>query len=344
MSPDSLNQYRQALSGNYTDGHPPILSLILRLFLTLGLGIGEIMFFQCFFWLFGLRSLSNTIQKSLANREPNVYLMESMSLITTLILLSPITPLISYLMTFWKDCWVAILFIWICSLSINIFLKRQNTNRLLLNFRLTALIFLISLSLLLRHNLIVVYPAYFLLLWLLLEHKNSKRRVLLSILPLIIYLFFNLVIYQVINVKKTFEGRKVLALEIAGICYQDIDQCKNFPFINKYIDFEDINKYSFTKWKKVFWRKKIFRHKLLKGENGEKLKHEYITGIVTYPHLFLKVKFKSFTEILGINRSYLWFFDFTMKNNLGLEQSDKYRYLRLKPRKYWFKISKSFVV
>jgi len=140
------------------------------------------------------------------------------------------------------------------------------------------------------------------------------------------------------NVKKSYEGRKVLALEIAGICYQNIDQCKNFPFINKYINKADFEQHTFTDWKKVFFRKKIFRHKLLKGENGEKLKHEYITGIVTYPHLFLKVKFKSFTEILGINRTYLWFFDFTMKNNLGLEQSDKYRYLRLKPRKHWFKI------
>jgi len=193
MSPDSLNQYRQALSGNYTDGHSPIMSMIIKLFMVLGLDIGEIMFLQCCLWLFGLRSLSNSVQRLISNSEPNIYLMESISLITTLILLSPITTLVSYLMTLWKDCWVAVSFIWICSLSINIFLKRQNTNRILLNFRLTALIFLICFTILLRHNLIVVYPAYFLLLWLLLEHKNSRIRVLLSILPLIVYLFFNLV-------------------------------------------------------------------------------------------------------------------------------------------------------
>ncbi len=58
------------------------------------------------------------------------------------------------------------------------------------------------------------------------------------------------------NVKKTYEGRKVFALEIAGICHQNIDQCKNFPFINKYIDRTEIEQHTFTDWKKVFFRKK----------------------------------------------------------------------------------------
>jgi len=166
-------------------------------------------------------------------------------------------------MTFWKDCWIAILFIWICSLSINIFRNMNNTDRISYHLRLTAIIVLISLTILVRHNAIIIYPCFFIILWLILESKKPRIKLLLTVSPLIVYLVFNLFLYQLINVKKTYEGRKVLALEISGICYESMDNCKKFPFINKHINVEDMNKHSFTQWKEEFWRKKIYHYKLL---------------------------------------------------------------------------------
>ncbi|MGI8555822.1 MAG: hypothetical protein ACR2LT_05650, partial [Pyrinomonadaceae bacterium] len=56
MSPDSIDQYGQALEGNFVDWHPPLMSLVLSLIFKVGGGIGTLIFMQCLAALFGLRS------------------------------------------------------------------------------------------------------------------------------------------------------------------------------------------------------------------------------------------------------------------------------------------------
>lgn len=57
MSPDSIDQYGQAYFGSFVDWHPPLMSIVLRLVMKLGGGIGSLILFQCFAAVFGLRNL-----------------------------------------------------------------------------------------------------------------------------------------------------------------------------------------------------------------------------------------------------------------------------------------------
>jgi len=96
MSSDSMFQYKQAVSGDYNDWHPPIIPFVLKIFIHAGLDIGELMFLQCILGVFGIRSLSKAVLKTLFSHKVSDYLIEAFALLTLLLLISPLTPLLPY--------------------------------------------------------------------------------------------------------------------------------------------------------------------------------------------------------------------------------------------------------
>jgi len=161
MSPDSMNQYAQAVSGNYTDWHPPIMAFALKVFMHAGIDIGELMFLQCILGVFGIRSLSKAVLKTLFNHKTSDYLIEAFALLTLLLLISPLTPLLPHLMTFWKDCWLMIIILWISSIVISSFRINQNSLNVISKYRLFILIILSTFALLVRHNSITMLRLFY---------------------------------------------------------------------------------------------------------------------------------------------------------------------------------------
>ena len=160
MSWDSMVQYRQAVTGDYYDWHPPIIPFVLKIFFHAGLDISELMLLQCILGVFGIRSLSNAILNYLFRNKLSVYLIEAFTLLTLLLLLSPLTPLMPYLMTFWKDCWLMIIMLWISSIAINSFRINQNPLNVIPIYKLFILIILTTFALLVRHNSITMLPVF----------------------------------------------------------------------------------------------------------------------------------------------------------------------------------------
>ena len=57
MSADTMTQYGQALTRQYSDWHPVFMSVVLSLVLGLGGTVGLFMLFQCLAGVFGIRAL-----------------------------------------------------------------------------------------------------------------------------------------------------------------------------------------------------------------------------------------------------------------------------------------------
>lgn len=328
MSPDSLNQYRQAVSGIYDDWHPPIMAFVLKLFLKAGLNIGALMLVQCITGVFGIRSLSKAVLNILFKSKKSKYMSELLALLTLIVLLCPLTPLLPYLMTFWKDCWLMIIMIWISSIVINSCSYNQNLPSKISVFRLCILISLTTLALLVRHNAMIIAPVIVLLIFLL--TKNSyKHPVLIALCPIVLYTLFSVFQYSYLNVKKTHPGRKVYVVDLVTICYEDMEICNNLNFINKKINFNNLDKFVYGDIDNIFYKSMIVNRSIIWGDNAERLEQEYIDTLFSYPFSIIRIKVKTFLELIKIKPPKYWFFDFMMQNRFNLQQSNitsKYRH------------------
>ncbi|MGH9844746.1 MAG: hypothetical protein ACREEM_39010 [Blastocatellia bacterium] len=111
MSPDSIAQYAQAKAGKFDDWRPPLMAIVLSGVMRVGGDLGGLMLLQCFAGLLGPRTLI-LLAGELCSPQLSPRFRQWVATFAALLFLLPITPLSFYLMTFWKDSWLAIVFLW----------------------------------------------------------------------------------------------------------------------------------------------------------------------------------------------------------------------------------------
>ena len=337
MSPDSMNQYAQAMSGNYTDWHPPIMAFILKVFMHAGLDIGELMFLQCILGVFGIRSLSKAVLKTLFSHKVSDYLTEAFALLTLLLLISPLTSLLPYLMTFWKDCWLMIIILWISSIAISSLRINQNPVSVIPKYRLFILIILTTFAILVRHNSITILPICISIIWLL-SRKNYRYPILISFSPIVLYILFTIFQYSYMNVKQTHPVRSVFVIDLVSLCYENNDICENLKFIKQKINFNNLNKFRYGDVDNIFHKSNIVHKSVIWGKNGIDLRNDYLYAVYSYPFSIIKIKIKTFTELIRLKSIHYWFFDLVMANNFNLKQKDSTRSIRIDIRQKLYRV------
>lgn len=231
MSPDSLDQYGQALSGVYNDWHPPVMSIILHFIMKLGGGIGLMILLQCLAALFGMRSAMSLllIFFSGGGRISRPTARWVATLVTVLFLIPFLTPFGLFSVIFWKDAWIAIASLWIISYILWLFLNHVSLNQRAFLIHVVLLSAGSALMVLTRHNAIVMSPIICIILAILIGLKLGRKWVIAGALPLVLALILNPVIYTVFNVGRTYTGNTVLSSDLAVMLklYPELDS--EFP-------------------------------------------------------------------------------------------------------------------
>ena len=238
MSQDSIDQYGQALTGQYNDWHPPLMAIVLHLVFSLGGGIGLLMLGQCLAGVFGVRALAGSVIALLYGDRVPERRVAWLSLLALLALLVPVTPLAFYLMTFWKDAWAMILMLWIGALALDLLRLGASPKRLFLLIGLGAALGMV------RHNAVVLLPVVGLMLWEETRRQLSRRfsritALALAAAPLALYLAATPLIDGVFGVKALHPDSQVMALDLVGLCAMDRAEghavCPELPWTRAHI-------------------------------------------------------------------------------------------------------------
>ncbi len=328
MSYDSIDQYGQARSGQFTSWHPPVLVATLSLAMRMGYSIGSLMLVQCLVGILGIRqALISTMLLASGQRTPRTY-WAAFGLL--LLILSPLTPTAFYLMTFWKDCWTAFLLLWAVALALQLLVEAPQLPGAKLVPRLVVLLAVMTLAALPRHNALVVTPALGLLLWGVVSRRGVRHAWPLVAAPLVLAVLVEAGLEQHLHVQKTYPGNHVKVLDLLGICVLYPEEKAGFPYISanmregidRYYRFGDISPIAFE-------HPEIIDPQLLRGTYHPELDAEYRRALLTRPLKLLHVKYLAFSKLLDPANSRLYYFHSTLNDNpYGLQMDEGSRSVR----------------
>jgi hypothetical protein len=319
MSTDSIDQYRQALTGVYTDWHPPLMAIVLHLILSLGGALGILMLSQCLAGVFGVRALARAVIALLygdyGDRVPERR-AAWLPLLVLLALLVPVTPLAFYLMTFWKDVWAMILLLWISALLLHLFRCGPAPKRLLLLIGLTAMLGLV------RHNAVVVLPVVGLAIWegmrRIVWSKARSKALALAAAPLALYLVAGPLIDRVFGVQKLHPDSQIMALDLVGICAADRAACARLPWTSAHVlDWSSLDHYRPGDFGFIFWDKPPHVDPSIRLDYP-RLRAEYLQAVREFPGPLLRVKLEAFETLLGTRETAYFFHQTLAENPFGL--------------------------
>lgn len=215
MSPDSLAQYEQAKSGIYNDWHPPLMSMILRVIITLGGDIGTMILFQCLAAIFGLRVVLSLLIQFFSKGNIKQPLANVFATILTILFLLPfLTPYTLFSVIFWKDAWVAIISLWVISYLLWLILNYDLIYTKKFLFHILLFSFTSALTVSIRHNSIVILPIICIVCGILCKVKIGKIGLFAMALPLFFAVSLNPIIYYVFKVTPAYVGNSVLASDL----------------------------------------------------------------------------------------------------------------------------------
>lgn len=315
MSADSLDQYRQAVAGEYNDWHPPVMSIFLAGLLRIGAGIGCLTFLQCTLGLAGVWVFALVLQQSFS-AAPASRGVWSATLIA-LVLLLPVTPLAFYLMTFWKDAWLALVLLWIGALSAALHDAPPAARCRWLPAGTAALLALMALAVLTRHNAILLVPVFCVLVNLIFRHQRLALRTCLTLTPLVLVLG-EPALNRCFRVRVERPAVQVKALELVGLCVRDPALRDKLPFTNQNL-IDDLYRkyYVFGYAGPVCWEQPAIVQPTFIHDEAE-LTREYWHAVRTYPAALTAVKVRAVLPLLDLDQTPYWFHDQLNDNPYGL--------------------------
>lgn len=323
MSPDSLDQWSQALNNTYNDWHPPLMTLGMRatLYFTDSPALfafiqGIILYVSIYAFLYLL----------LKNRKIDAKLqLFSFCLV-------PFIPTIwNYTVTLWKDVWLCIsLILMLCSL-----LKLKETGKFPW-FILYCILFGISISL--RKSAIFYFPFLVFESWIYLKNKLQ-----LQIIPLILAflvaiaspLGFPQGINALVNAKETHQEGKAILFDIVGTyLHTTSPRPKEFqelfaPLVNegRQSSYEKLLEfYTPVSGDDYVWHKEaIFSDKKVEENRRKLLKFLVFDNMFKHPLAYLSHKSKVWSLLIGFQGwQYPYDYGIYEDNGLGLKANSKF--------------------
>jgi len=303
MSVDSIDQYGQALTGQYNDWHPPLMAIVLHFVFVLGGAIGLLMLGQCLAGVFGVLALARAVALLLFGDRIPARRAVWIPLLALLGLLLPVTPLAFYLMTFWKDAWAMIFMLWISALAIDLFRRGPEPKRLLLLIGLAATLGLV------RHNAVFVLPLVGLALWEVTRRFGRWKAFALAAAPLALYLVAEPLIDRVFGVQKFHPESQVMALDLVGLCAADRALCPRLPWTQAHILAPDaLAAYRPGDIGFIFWDRPPHVDPSIRTDYP-RLRAEYFRAVREFPGPLARVKLEAFATMLGLDQTYYFFHD-----------------------------------
>ena len=329
LSFDSIDQYRQALTGAYTDWHPPLLSLLLHAVLALGGSLGPLMLGQCLAGAFGVFAfLWIALRRLYGERLPSSR-AAWLACGAFLALLIPVSPLAFYLMTFWKDVWVMILLLWTGALALGL-VRAGDPGRGPSALRVAGVVLLGAALGMVRHNAIVALPFLGLFLWIEGRRWGSGRALLLAVAPLALCLALDHLVAAAFHVKETHPDSQVMVLDLAGLCAEDRATCGDLPLLRRFLRIPDYRaRYRPGDIGSIFWERPVILDSGILGQPlREQLVAEYRWAVERHPFQMLELKAEAFWPLLGTGRTYYFFHASVAKNPYGLALTEGPRRVR----------------
>jgi hypothetical protein len=323
MNADAVVIYSQAKNASYQDWHPPIMAFTLKLFFDLGLGLKELMLIQC---QLGYIGLYLSIYQLLRILKVNASAYTSFWTILGFTL--PFSPFPFYAMGFIKDSWCMIFLLWVIGLSIYLYRKKSvSENRLKKHVVLISIIFFMVLTILARHNALVLFPIYLIIIYGIGKlNKMKKASVFLyCFLPILLWGSFNEYAYHVIKVERQYPERQVMSAELIGLLKLDSTKCSSMTYVGDYLTPNWRDAYQFGEVSAVMpwgWKHSVKFPDFDRDHPG--LEQDYYHSLKTYPFSMLWVKIRSFSHMLHPSQYKYWSHLQLDKNQYGLLQNQTF--------------------
>ena len=329
LSTDSINQYRQAVEGSYTDHHPPVMAVILSALMACGGDIGLLMLLQSLAASFGLYHFALACLRFI---RPKLEFGRSrwLALAIYLLLMWPLTPFVYYMVTFWKDAWLVILFLWIGACSVNLFSRAAVQGRRRFHASLALLLVLMTFSILVRHNALVILPAYSAAVFLILYRRMGKAAAPVLLAPAVLYVAANWALYRLFDVRRVHPGDQIMALDLVGLCVADDSLRSSLPHTNRHLVEDRFRRdYRYGDLAPLCYAPNglIVKPGYVWG-NQEALVREYWRAVRQYPWAVAKVKFRAFHQLLREGYRCGWFLASMKSNSFGLRFNRRFRAVR----------------
>jgi len=330
MSYDSMYQYRQAVAGEYSNWHPPIMSMLLSGLLAMGGDIHWLMLIQCMLGMFGLRSLVKNFLLLFYDQVFSVAAAKWVSLICLIVLLIPLSPFMFYLMTYWKDSWELILLLWIGAGLFRIFSRAESMSSTRFAAWMLCLVLMMSLFGMVRYNAVLALPVLGAALWVMLKKRRPmvlKIAWLILIVPLVVSLGSERLINEIGHVKKEYPEHALMAYELIGMCFLGDEYCEEIPYTKQFVKLDTFREY--YKWGTVSL---LAREPRLANpeivDQGDALREEYWSEVARHPFQMAANKLKAYWNLLGFRKTYYFFHNSIDKNEFGIEPNQRFETLR----------------
>jgi hypothetical protein len=300
MSTDSVSQYGQALTGSYTDWHPPLMAIVLHFVFSAGGGIGMLMLAQCLAGAFGVRALAReAIVAALPDRLP-ARRIEWLALCVLVVLVLPPFPLAFYLMTFWKDAWAAVLLVWLGATILRLGRAGPSPRRLAAAVGLSLGLALV------RHNAIVALPFVGLGLAHALPPPRRWAAFALAISPLALFPLANTALERAFAVQKARVDSAIMVLDLVGLCNVGPEICHRLPWTESHIrDPAAASQYRPGDMGVVFWRPIPPVDLSMRSDYG-RLRAEYLYAIRHFPLPLARLHLQGWVALLGLSNTYYY--------------------------------------
>jgi hypothetical protein len=316
MSYDSVVQYGQAISGRLTSWHPPLMAIALRAVLAVGGTLGMLMAAQCLAGALGVWAFSGSCLEALFGERLTPARRAWISFGVLLVLLLPASPLVFYLMTFWKDAWALVLLLWLGALALRLASRPEAGAGLT-----TAVVLLGALLGMVRHNAIVALPFLGLFLWIELRRRGMRWAPVLVAAPLAACLLLNALVDRAFAVKDESPEDWVLSLDLAGVCAASAATCEQLPYTRSHVrDLAGLKaRYRPGDLGSVFWEEpRLVDSSMVTRAHRPEIRAEYLRVLRDDPDLLLRLKLEAFWDLLGTRRTFYFFHDQVADNPYGL--------------------------
>ncbi len=205
LSPDSIDSWKQALAGNYTDHHPVIMALLMRIFaLIFGNHIEFYTCLQAFLFFTTSFLLIREIISSLKFQYPTKVLVVS------ILIFSAIPIYWVYSITIWKDVLICVFTNGLCLALIQFWnFKSWRTFLAVAGF--------LTLTVLTRHNAILILPALGLHFVIFRKHYQFNLKMKIALLVGALFVgSFGKILNAAFQVKPVGLGTLVFASQYLG--------------------------------------------------------------------------------------------------------------------------------
>jgi hypothetical protein len=330
MSPDSIAQYEQALQGTYNDWHPPIMSIILAAVMRGGGGLGQLMLAQCIAGVFGLYSFVFSCLATFYSARLSMKAISWLALPPCLVLLSPISPLVLHLMTFWKDVWALVVLLWLATLALHLLARGAVLSRWAFAVRFFVMVLLTLLFCAVRHNAVVALPAFCFCARVVLMRRGFTTATASSIGLGIVVAAFSMkpAIARAFAVQRAPIEDAVMALDLVGLCVLNQEVCSEVPWLGDQLA-EDRYRalYRFGDVGPLYFEEPLVFRSPLHAEHG-RLKNAYVNALLSHPLLMAKVKLLAFGKLLGWTQTCYPFCLNVFPHPPGLSLNRRYKRVR----------------